>query len=132
MDYARSGTIATRSFTLPSGTVYSRAGEIPIEDDVPLAHSIEPMLRKLGVPSRLAKGKIELENEHLVCREGDILGSGATTLLKMFGVAIAEFKVELRAYWSASSGDVIDLGDRQREGVEDGMDIVEEEEDEES
>ena len=116
-DYARAGTPASRSFTLPAGTVYSRGGEIEEEEDVPLAHSIEPTLRKLGVPSRLVKGLIELGEEYTVCREGEVLGSGQTSLLKMFGVATAEFRVELRAYWTASTGDVAVL---KAEGEEKG------------
>ena len=101
LDYARAGTQATRSFTIPAGIVHSRGGEVLEEEDVPMAHSMEPNLRKLGPPTRLVKGKIQLENEYPVCMEGDILGSGQTTLLKMFGVATAEFKVEVLAWWSA-------------------------------
>ena len=104
--FARSGTTASRSFTIPAGTVYSLAGAIPATEDVPLAHSLEPILRKLGVPSRLVKGKIELENEYVVCREGEALGSGQTTLLKMFGVAMAEFKIEVRCWWEKETGNV--------------------------
>lgn len=110
MDYARAGTIATRSFTLPAGTLYSRGGDIDESEDVPVAHSVEPNLRKLGVPTRLVKGKVELDREFEVCKEGDMLGSGQTTLLKMFGVATAEFKVGVKAYWEAATGDVKLLG----------------------
>jgi mRNA turnover protein 4 len=96
-DYARAGTAATRSFTIPAGAVYSRAGEIPQEDDVPMAHSMEPELRRLGVPSRLERGKVVLDGEYEVCREGQVLDSRQTRLLKLFGVATAEFKVQLVA-----------------------------------
>jgi mRNA turnover protein 4 len=96
-DYARAGTAATRSFTIPAGTVYSRAGEVPREEDVPMAHSMEPELRRLGVPSRLGRGMVMLEGEYEVCREGQVLDSRQTRLLKLFGVATAEFKVQLVA-----------------------------------
>jgi mRNA turnover protein 4 len=96
-DYARAGTPATRSFTIPAGTVYSRAGEVGAADDVPMAHSMEPELRRLGVPSRLERGKVVLEGEYEVCREGQVLDSRQTRLLKLFGVATAEFKVQLVA-----------------------------------
>ena len=109
LDYARAGTKAPRSFTLPAGIVYSRGGEIPKQEDVPLAHGIEPTLRKLGVPSRLVKGIVELDNEFEVCKEGDVLSSAQTTLLKMFGIAMAEFGVEVRAYWVAETGEVVVL-----------------------
>ena len=109
--FARSGTTASRSFTIPSGTVYSLGGEIAASEDVPLAHSLEPMLRKLGVPSRLVKGKIELENEYMVCREGETLGSAQTTLLKMFGMAMAEFKIEVRCWWEKETGNIRVVGE---------------------
>ena len=116
LDYARAGTVATRSFTIPAGIVHSRAGEIAREEDEPLAHSIEPTLRKLGVPTRLVKGKIELENDYVVCKEGETLGSGQTTLLKMFGVATAEFRVRVLACWNKEDESVTKLESRDDEG----------------
>ena len=94
---------------------------------MPLAHSVEPNLRKLGLPTRMVKGKVELDGEYVVCKEGDVLGSGQTTLLKMFGVAVAEFKVGVEAYWERETGEVTVVG----EGIErkldvEGMDIEQE------
>jgi mRNA turnover protein 4 len=110
-DFARAGTVSTRSFSIPNGMVYSRAGEIPASQDEPVSHTIEPELRKLGVPTRLVKGKVMLEltggqEEFPICREGETLDSRQTTLLKMFGVTSAEFHVSLKAYWTRSSGEV--------------------------
>lgn len=68
-----------------------------VEDDVPLPHSLEPELRKLGMPTTLDKGRITLQNEYEVCKEGQVLDSRQTRLLKLFGVATAEFKVQLVA-----------------------------------
>lgn len=96
-DFARAGTAATRSFEIPAGVVYSMGGEIDPEQDVPMAHSLEPELRKLNVPTSLTKGKITLENPYLVCKEGQALDSRQTRLLKLFGVATAEFTVQLKA-----------------------------------
>lgn len=96
-DYARAGTAATRDFVVPAGTVYSMGGEIPAEEDVAMAPGMEPELRKLGMPTSLVRGKITLQNEYEVCREGQILDSRQTRLLKLFGVATAEFKVQLVA-----------------------------------
>ncbi|EGE04352.1 mRNA turnover protein 4 [Trichophyton equinum CBS 127.97] len=112
IDFARAGNITPRSFTIPSGVVYSRAGEIPAEDDEPLSHTIEPTLRKLNVPTRLVKGKVMLEMEgdgYRVCKAGEELDSRQSTLLKMFGVAVAEFKVEMKARWEKESGEVVVL-----------------------
>lgn len=117
LDFARAGSVSTRDFTIPNGLVYSRAGEIPVEDDEPLSHTIEPELRKLGVPSRLVKGKVSLEltdgqEGHVVCREGETLDSRQTTLLKLFGVASSEFRIGLKAHWTRSSGEVKILEDQ--------------------
>ena len=106
LDYARAGTVAPRSFILPAGTLHSRGGEIEQSEDVPLAHSVEPTLRKLGVPTRLVKGKVELEQDFVVCNKGDVLGSGQTTLLKLFGVTMAEFRVAITAYWQSETAEV--------------------------
>lgn len=123
LDYARAGTVAPRSFILPAGTLHSRGGQIDQDQDVPLAHSVEPTLRKLGVPTRLVKGKVELEQDFVVCSKGDVLGSGQTTLLKTFGVTMAEFRVAIRAYWQSETGEVTVVG-----GGDDGtMDLEESE-----
>lgn len=111
MDFARAGTEATRSFSIPAGVVYSRAGEIPLSDDEPISHTVEPELRKLGIPTRLVKGKVMLEltegqDGFPVCKEGDVLDSRQTTLLKMFGVVTSEFKVALKAHWTRQTGHV--------------------------
>lgn len=93
-----------------------------------MAHSVEPNLRKLGVPSRLVKGRVELDAEFVVCREGEVLGSGQTTLLKMFGVAMAEFRVGVEAVWERETGvcTVVGKGAGTRLDSE-GMDVEGEE-----
>jgi mRNA turnover protein 4 len=96
-DFARAGTEATRTFVIPAGIVYSMGGEIVPEEDVPMAHSLEPELRKLNMTTTLTKGKITLENPYTVCKEGEVLDSRQTRLLKLFGVATADFTVQLLA-----------------------------------
>lgn len=84
---------------------------------MPLAHSIEPGLRKLGLPTRLVKGRIELDADFQVCKEGEVLGSGQTTLLKQFGIATAEFQVEVVAWWERDTGSVEVVGGNRVEGT---------------
>lgn len=122
LDFARAGTVSNRAFTIPNGLVYARAGEVPASEDQPLSHTIEPELRRLGVPTRLVKGKVMLEltddqEGYQVCREGQKLDSRQTTLLKMFGVAISEFQVGLKARWERNSGEVTIL-EKDQEGME--------------
>jgi mRNA turnover protein 4 len=96
-DFARAGAVAARSFTIPAGVIYSRAGEIPEEDDVPLAHSLETTVRALGAPTRLDRGRVTLDQEYEVCKEGEELNSQQSRLLKLFGIATADFKIRLIA-----------------------------------
>lgn len=103
VDFARAGVPASRDFTIPAGVVYATAGEVPKESDVPLEHSIEPELRRLGVPTRMVKGKVVLGEEsgegegYRVCKEGEVLDSRQTRLLKMFGLCLSEFRVNVVA-----------------------------------
>ncbi|WPH01938.1 mRNA turnover protein-like protein 4 [Acrodontium crateriforme] len=105
-DYARAGCRALRTFTVPAGVVYSTGGEQPIEDDVPLPHSVEVTIRKWGMPTKLEKGKVMLDSDYTVCEEGKELNSHQTALLKQFGIPMAEFRVEVLAYWSAANQEV--------------------------
>ncbi|KAK5148442.1 mRNA turnover and ribosome assembly protein [Rachicladosporium monterosium] len=110
VDFARAGGRATRGFVVPAGTVLSRGGEVAVEDDVALPHSLEVTVRKWGMPTRLEKGKVVLGEEYVVAEEGQELSSQQTALLKLFGVAMAEFKVQILAYWSASTQEVVEVG----------------------
>ncbi|TKA21902.1 hypothetical protein B0A50_08599 [Salinomyces thailandicus] len=119
VDFARAGAAATRGFTVPAGVVYSRGGEVAMEDDVPLPHSLEVTVRKWGMPTKLEKGRVMLEGDYTVAEEGQEMNSNQTALLKLFGVAMAEFKVQILAYWSASSQEVTAV-EPQVDGMEQG------------
>ncbi|KAG5439425.1 hypothetical protein PCANB_001999 [Pneumocystis canis] len=106
MDFARSGFISPLTFTVPAGIVYSRGGEIPIDNDNPLPHTIEPILRDLGMPTLLKNGYVTLFNEYTICKKGDILNSRQTRLLKIFGVIMSEFRIKLKGYWSSLDNQV--------------------------
>ncbi|KAF2705880.1 mRNA turnover protein-like protein 4 [Pleomassaria siparia CBS 279.74] len=109
-DFARAGIAATHTFTVPAGVVYSRGGELPADDDVALPHSLEVTVRKWGMPTKLVKGKIVLDADYTVCKEGDVLNSHQTALLKMFGVAMADFKVDMQAYYTKTTESVTEIG----------------------
>lgn len=106
LDFARAGSVAAWTFTIPSGPVYSLGGTIPASEDVLVPASMETQLRGWEMPTHLEKGKVVLDVEYTVCKEGDVLNSNQTALLKSFGVAMAEFRVMPRAYWSSESGHV--------------------------
>lgn len=135
-DFARSGNRARWTVTFPRGEqLYTRYGvDGGEEDPIPMAQ--EPVLRKLGMPTKIVRGKVFLEEGvvgdgvdegYVVCREGEILDSRQTTLLKIFGIKMAEFRVRLMAVWEKDKEAVRELdapgdGFAQDEG---GMDLEE-------
>ncbi|KAI8151328.1 Ribosome assembly factor mrt4 [Colletotrichum sp. SAR 10_70] len=126
VDFARAGTVATRDFVIPPGVVYATGGEVPAEHDVPMEHSIEPELRRLGMPTRMIKGRVCLGDAdgssgegYTVCKEGETLDSRQTRLLKLFSICLSEFKVQVMAYWSAASGEVTEVNPNAMEADSD-------------
>jgi mRNA turnover protein 4 len=127
-DYARSGAVAVREVRIRPGEVKTMYGVEGGEED-PLPLAIEPQLRKLGVPTRIKGGKVVLEEapEHgmldvdeegyLVCKEGDTLDSRQTSILKILGVRMAEFRIELRAVYDRQEEGVQELGSTDIDGA---------------
>lgn len=101
VDFARAGAVAPRDFVIPAGVLYATGGAVPPEHDVPLGHTIEPELRRLGVPTRMVRGKVVLGEEggegYTVCKEGRTLDSRQTRLLKLFDQCLSEFRVKILA-----------------------------------
>jgi mRNA turnover protein 4 len=126
-DFARSGSIATRDVRIPHGEIHTQYGVEGGEDD-PLPVQIEPTLRKLGIPTRLVKGKVTLEERpdeamdeeegYLVCKEGDTLDSRQTAILKILGVRMSEFKIDLRAVFDKNAGTVRQVGAMDVDGTD--------------
>ncbi|KAL6079373.1 mRNA turnover 4 [Balamuthia mandrillaris] len=86
-DFARSGSPATETVHLSMG---------PLEQ---FSHSIEPFLRKLGMPTKLQKGVIHLERDYTVCKEGEPLTPEQAKILQLLGMETAEFHIELTHVW---------------------------------
>lgn len=109
-DYCRAKTKAPLDFTIPEGIVYSRGGQIPTEDDVPMSHSMEETLRnKFKIPTKIKAGKIFLNEPFVVCAKGDTLDVTQALILKLFGIAAAEFKVGMIACYNVESGEINSL-----------------------
>lgn len=128
LDYARSGAVASQEFRIPPGELHTAYGVDGGEED-PLPMAIEPTLRKLGVPTKIVKGKVFLEDRpddtmdtdneegYQVCKEGDVLDSRQTSILKIFGVRMAEFKMDLRAVYDKEKSSVRNIGEMDVDGV---------------
>lgn len=97
--YARSGCVAEETFTLEEGP-------LPIEY---CPHPIEPQLRKLGLPTKLHGGVIQLLKDVVVCSQGDILTPEQCNILKIFHKPMATFKIAVVAH--LHDGQVESLGD---------------------
>ncbi|OAA73963.1 60S acidic ribosomal protein P0 [Cordyceps fumosorosea ARSEF 2679] len=126
VDFARAGAIAPRAFSIPPGVVYATAGEVPAEDDVLVPHTLEPELRRLGVPVRMVKGRVVLGSDeegeqagepYVVCKKGDVLDSRQTRLLKMFDVCLSKFQIKVLGYWSAATGEVTEVEEPAEESA---------------
>ncbi|KAI1716451.1 ribosomal protein l10 domain-containing protein [Ditylenchus destructor] len=91
-DFARAGTTIDQTVTLPKGLLKNMPG------------SLEPQLRKLGLPTQLEKGEIGLIRDYTICNAGDILTPEQTALLKQFNIKTVTFKISLTATWSKTEG----------------------------
>ncbi|XP_063417933.1 mRNA turnover protein 4 homolog isoform X1 [Mytilus trossulus] len=87
-DYARSGNQATQTVVIETG---------PIPE---FSHSMEPQLRKLGLPTTLNKGVITLLREYQVCEKDDTLTPEQARILKLFGHQMADFHISVEGMYT--------------------------------
>jgi mRNA turnover protein 4 len=123
-DYARMGMLVTQD-------VWAREG--PLEQ---FAHSQEPYLRSLGLPTRLSKSVVMLERDFRLCEKGQRLTAEQAKLLKAFGMQLAEASFALDCVWRQGRFEQVgamelDDDDDNEEGGESGEEMQEEEEEEE-
>lgn len=109
---------------------YARAGnyvkETVVIDEGPLdgfQHTMEPLLRSLGLMTTLKKGIIHLLQPFTICSKGDVLTPEQAKLLKLFQRPLAQFKIKVKAHWNKKNEQVqvFDLHDEddEKEGEED-------------
>ncbi|KAJ2727048.1 mRNA turnover and ribosome assembly protein [Coemansia sp. Benny D115] len=88
-DYPRAGNIATYRVVVDAGEVVRGHAKEPFPNNM------EPELRALGMPTRLKNGKILIDQEFVICEEGDRITSQQSRLLKHFWEKMAVFKIKL-------------------------------------
>lgn len=88
-DYARAGFRATERVFLDQG---------PLPQ---FQHSLEPHLRRLGLPTSLQKGVVTLVKDHEVCKEGEVLKPEQASILKLLGIKMATFKITMEFLWNS-------------------------------
>ena len=84
-DYPRAGNKATHDYEVEKGHLATIAGPM------------EPTLRALGMPTKMSNG-IQLEQNYVVCKKGDLLTPEQCRLLTIFDVQMAVFEVVIHAY----------------------------------
>lgn len=87
-EFARAGSTATESVTLEAGPLHN------------FPHNMEPYLRKLGLPTKLEMGVVQLLADHVVCRANTPLDADQAKLLQLLGNRMAVFKLTLRCRWT--------------------------------
>jgi len=87
-DFARAGNDATQTVALSTG---------PLEQ---FPFSMEPQLRKLGMPVELQKGVVTLTKDYTVCKKGDKLSPEQAKILKLLDLETASFKLNVVCCWS--------------------------------
>lgn len=92
---------------------YARAGnrvkEDVIIDEGPLdgfQHTMEPLLRSLGLSTTLKKGIIHLLKPYTICSSGDTLTPEQAKLLKLFQRPLAQFQIKVKAHWNKKTEQV--------------------------
>ena len=92
---------------------YARAGNRVKEDVVidegdldGFQHTMEPLLRSLGLMTTLKKGVIHLLKPFTVCSTGDVLTPEQAKLLKLFQRPLAQFQIKVKAHWNKKSEQV--------------------------
>jgi len=82
-DFARAGNIAGSTVDLNEGPLTQ------------FSHAMEPHLRKLNMPVALKKGIVTMLRDYQVCKEGDKLTAEQAKILKLLGVVMSQFSVEI-------------------------------------
>jgi mRNA turnover protein 4 len=97
-DFARTGSTATEKVELNEG---------PLDQ---FTHEMEPFLRKQGMPVRLNKGVVELVSDFVVCEEGKPLSPESSRILRLLGIKMATFRLQLLCRWSPEEFEVYKEG----------------------
>jgi mRNA turnover protein 4 len=92
-DFARPGQVATQTVTMPIGPV-----TMP-DTGAAVAHTLEPTLRKNGMPTKLNHGVVELIAPFTLCTEGKPLDPKQCALLRTFNLKMASFTLVLDSVW---------------------------------
>lgn len=92
IDFARTGNRADMTVIIEADP----AGLRDVSTLEALSATLEPQLRKAGMPTKLRGGTVLLScAQYTICKEGDILTADQARLLKCMGIKMASFRVAI-------------------------------------
>ncbi|CAG8632858.1 5804_t:CDS:2 [Funneliformis caledonium] len=101
-DYARTGAYIDKDIILPAGNLrYHNT------DNYVIAFQ-EQMLKSLGIPVRVDKGYLVLDQDYTICKYGDRLTADQAHMLKLLMFKLAVFKLIPTHYYDKVMNKVID------------------------
>jgi mRNA turnover protein 4 len=89
-------------------TISYTAGPLTFDDGRKLEHTLEPSLRKNGMPTKLNKGVVELLQDHTVCEKGESLSPAQVAVLRVFGIKMSSFEMRLLCKWEDGAFEMFD------------------------
>lgn len=89
-NWARCGNVATETVEIPSGTEALKH----------MPWTLEPYLRKNGLPTELVNGKINMRSEFRICKEGEAMTKQEANLLKLLDKKMGTFQMKVEATWT--------------------------------
>lgn len=100
VDYARTGSTAAMNVVVCAPSEDDPVGLRNMETGEAIPASCETQLRAAGMPTKLRGGAITLpgQQDYVVCNAGDVLTSDQARILKIMGVRMANFAVNLKAH----------------------------------
>lgn len=77
--------------------------DVIIGESEAFPHSMEPQLRKLGMPTTLVKGVVTLYKGYTVCTKGEELSPEQAQILKHLNVMQSQFSIVLDSYYKCEN-----------------------------
>ena len=115
-DYARAGNRVKETVVIEEGALDG------------FQHTMEPLLRSLGLMTTLKKGIIHLLKPFTICSKGDNLTPEQAKLLKLFQRPLAQFKIKVKVHWDKDSEQVQLLDINEEEDDDDQQQVEDDDE----
>ncbi|RIA90872.1 ribosomal protein L10-domain-containing protein [Glomus cerebriforme] len=102
-DYARAGAFVDKDIIIPAGKIkYHNTGEYVVNTQ-------KPLLEKLGMPVRVEKDSVILDQDYTICKYGDQLTVEQAHMLKQLMFKLAIFRLNPTHYYDKTTNQVIEV-----------------------